>query len=46
MPIVKKYHGNYVDDKNKPFKITHQRCNGYVRCSGNIENYYKSPFSF
>ena len=34
MPLVKTYRVTYVDDDDKPSKITCQRCNGYVRCDG------------
>ena len=30
VPLVKKYHAIYVDDEDKPFKITSQCCNVYV----------------
>ena len=31
--LVKQYHVTYEDD-DKPFKITCQYCNGFLRCSG------------
>ena len=32
-PLVKNYHVTYVDDENKPFKVTCKNCNGFLRCA-------------
>ena len=34
VPLLKKYHVTEEDDCDKPFKITCESCNGFVRCSG------------
>ena len=33
VPLVKQHHVTYAED-NKPLKITCQKCNGFLRCSG------------
>ena len=34
--LVKKYHVIYIDDEDRPFKITRKNYNVYVKCSGII----------